>query len=354
MRVTHSRSQAAGCALACGLLLGLAACSKDHNPLGAAREQGPVPVSPGSITIGGPTSLERPGAIGHLTATATFADHSSRDVTAEAYWSSSQPDVATITSPGAVTARQYGIASITAAYQGHRADLSLRVAPAGACLLRGIVLSEGGPPLADASVEFSSGCGTVTATTDRNGAFWLPADGEVQIRVELDGYQPFVRTVMSSGDQWVGPFVLQAVQLPGSLSGDYKLTVTASPSCTLPPEVRQRRYDARIVDVRNNLFVELSGAVMVTWASTPGFTGTRHDSVVQFDVSDGLDDTYSFIERVGPGRDLYYSGTALGDVRDATIVAVFSGRLVLRGGVAVLAECEATDHLFELVRSNGQ
>jgi hypothetical protein len=75
---------------------------------------------------------------------------------------------------------------------------------------------------------------------------------------------------------------------------------------------------------------------------------------VRFDVSDTFDDGYSFIERVGPGSDLYYSGTALGDVRDATIVAVFSGTLVLRSGVAVLAECEATDHLFELVRSNGR
>jgi hypothetical protein len=128
--------------------------------------------------------------------------------------------------------------------------------------------------------------------------------------------------------------------------------VTASPSCTLPPEVRQRRYDARIVETQNNLFVELSGAVMVTWGGRPGFTGTRHDSVVRFDVTDTFDDGYNFVERIGPGRDLYYSGSAVGDVRDATIVAVFSGTLVLRGGAAVVAECEATDHLFELVRSN--
>jgi hypothetical protein len=350
MRITHSRSRTAGCALACGLLLGLTACSKDHNPLAPPPAPGPVPVS---ITIGGTTSLQTPGQTGHLTATVTFSDQTSRDVTAEAMWWSSRTDVATVTSHGAIVAEHYGIANITATYQGLRAEISLRVAPPGACLLRGTVRSEAGLPLADALVEFSSRCGTVSATTDRTGGFWLPADGEVQVRVELDGYQPLVQTMMASSDQWVAPFVLQAVQLADSISGDYKLTVTASPSCTLPPEVRQRRYDARIVEIPHNLFVQLSGADMVVWGGKPGFTGTRHKSVVRFDVTDTFDDGYNFIERVWPGSDLYYSGTALGDARDATIVAVFSGTLVLRSGVAVVAECEATDHLFELVRSNG-
>jgi hypothetical protein len=133
----------------------------------------------------------------------------------------------------------------------------------------------------------------------------------------------------------------------------YELTVTASPSCTFPQEIRQRRYDARVVDNPFGLFVFLNNSNMVAWGGASGFTGTRNDSAVQFHVSDSFDEDFHFIEQIDTGRFLSYWGTAAGEVRQGTITTVFNGAVTLKSGATILTTCEATDHVFELVRSNG-
>lgn len=57
------------------------------------------------------------GEIGKLTATATYDDASTGDVTADADWTSSDPAIATV-SAGFVTAQAPGSATATATYQG--------------------------------------------------------------------------------------------------------------------------------------------------------------------------------------------------------------------------------------------
>jgi hypothetical protein len=154
-------------------------------------------------------------------------------------------------------------------------------------------------------------------------------------------------------------FELQRLEQPGDLSGGYRLIVTASASCVLPPEVMQRSYDSVVLQTGRDLFVLLPGPSLIELGGTPGFTGSRDGHAVQFVVRDTIDEGYNFIERNAgtstDGTDLYYSGTASGEADQTRIVATFSGTLDLRShgkGTGITpAKCEVSDHRFELTRS---
>jgi hypothetical protein len=172
------------------------------------------------------------------------------------------------------------------------------------------------------------------------------------MRVNLNGFQTQATEMMVAADGRLD-VELQPVSASGSLSGEYRLTITASPSCVLPPDVMQRSYDARILEVGQDLRVLLSGANLIVWGGQPGFTGTRNQDTVRFVVTDTFDDAYNFIERIDQERVLYYAGTAVGSVEGAQIVATFTGKLDLQpfanAGVTP-ASCVA-DHRFEFTRS---
>ncbi|RMF85416.1 MAG: PASTA domain-containing protein, partial [Nitrospirae bacterium] len=80
-------------------------------------------VAPAAATL-------RAGETAQLQATALFSDGTSRDVTAQATWTTSDPAVATVDASGRVTAVAAGAASIQAAYQGAAAQSALQVAAA--------------------------------------------------------------------------------------------------------------------------------------------------------------------------------------------------------------------------------
>lgn len=331
--------------------LAMAGCDRGSTPTSPT----PVPRAGSaglvSLAIGGTTSLDGPGASGAVTAIATFADGTSREVTAEASWTVTQGWL-TFSRPGTITATRYGTATLNARYLTQHANAWIRIAPAGSFLLHGSVTGAGGFRLPGARVEFSSGCGTHTAITDEFGAYILPAAGQAALRVQMNGFQTQVTQVAVGAD---GRFdvELQHVPATGSLSGQYRLTVSASPTCVLPGDVMQRRYDARILEVDRHLSVLLSGASFAVWGGEPGFTGSRDQDTVRFVVSDTFDDGYNFIEAIDPGRTLYYAGTAAGTADQARIVATFNGKLELRASVAgaTSAWCVARDHRFEFTRS---
>jgi hypothetical protein len=101
-----------GLAIASGLI----ACGSDERP--------PAPAAP-SVFLGQPKSLQVTGELSfdvvgqarQLTATATFTNGTTRNVTQQAEWSSSNPAVATV-SKGYVRVVAFGEAQITAAYRG--------------------------------------------------------------------------------------------------------------------------------------------------------------------------------------------------------------------------------------------
>ncbi len=79
-----------------------------------------VSMSPGTVTIA-PTTTQQ------FTLTGSYNDESSRDVTVEATWSSSDPAVATVSAAGIATPVHAGTTTITATLEGHSASSTLTV-----------------------------------------------------------------------------------------------------------------------------------------------------------------------------------------------------------------------------------
>ena len=147
--------------------------------------------------------------------------------------------------------------------------------------------------------------------------------------------------------------------LATDIVGDYQLTFTASPSCSLPAQFMKRTYQAHIRAWVNfpNVAVDVSGRTFFhDWAV--GFGGTRNGDTVQFNIvgmgNDSFDDLFNshLAESIDGTTWLTYDGTAVASIRGNSITGTFNGQIALRQDAsrAVLAECRATDHKIEFVR----
>ena len=215
-----------------------------------------------------------------------------------------------------------------------------------------------GQGLGNAKVEVTASWGNASTATDGSGEYWLMASGDVTVRAEKEGFSPQLKQVAADGNHTVD-FELEPVVTPGDVRGEYRLTITASPSCTtLPAEAMQRQYWARIDGTQDGLVVSLRGANFVNavdlWSGGgTGFTGTTSGSVVHFEISDDPDGEYTVIEKLGMGTQLGYAGTATGTASDTTIVAAFDGTVrvgTFSNPSTLLAECQARDHRLGFVR----
>jgi len=331
--------------LLCGSAAVLSACAKESGNL----------VGPGgsirSFTIEGAPAFDTLGATRQLTATALFADGTLHNVTADAKWISSNPTVATVTSGGLVAAVAYGKSEITASYRALNATAPVRVLPPGTFILSGSVANARTPrALADATVRVTSPSGTWSTTTGAAGEYALPAAGDVVVRAEKDGFEAQEQRLMVNGDAQLN------LQLMPTLPAEaYRMTFTASSSCSLPSEFTRRTYTATISETANALVVKLSGAEFIATevGANAGFTGVRSGNTVQFRIYDDEWGEYSFIESLlNPARWVAYSGTATGTISADSIVTTFNGRIRVIGypGEVIVANCQAADHRLEFVR----
>lgn len=127
------------------------------------------------LSLTGDTSFETPGERSQLTATATFADGRTLDVTRESRWSSTFPAVASVAADGMLTTGSIGSTRIfvsypfTGAYLSQFADVT--VTPAGTFALSGRVREPGAGGLnATTVVHIDSG---QSARTDNGGNFFF-------------------------------------------------------------------------------------------------------------------------------------------------------------------------------------
>jgi hypothetical protein len=233
--------------------------------------------------------------------------------------------------------------------------MPVRVAPEGAFLLVGTVTTASPSKVAD--VEATSASGTYSTKSDAAGTFVVPASGATTLRVLMSGYDTAIRQVTVSQDDQVAVELQQTPRpQPRPFSGRYTLTFTASPSCTLPAEITQRTYAARLYRGRDigrpeDLVVWLDSAIMVGWGNETGFTGSVNGNAAAFPIKDDVLGDFAMIERVGD-KDMAYQGTATGTVSEKKIATTFNGRVLLKmatGGTPV-AGCNAPDHLFVFTR----
>jgi len=98
---------------------------------GCQTEEDRQPISPGArteaITVTPAAPSLAVGTTVALTAMARFDDDSSRDVTGEATWSSSDDAIATVSDGGVVQGEAAGAATITATFDGKSAEVSVQV-----------------------------------------------------------------------------------------------------------------------------------------------------------------------------------------------------------------------------------
>lgn len=141
--------------------------------------------------------------------------------------------------------------------------------------------------------------------------------------------------------------------------GDYQLTFTAFPSCSLPAAFMKRTYKATIKAWVNypQVAVDVSGGTFIQdWAV--GFDGTRDGDTLHFTIvgmgNDSFDDLFNYhlAELVDGTKWLMYDGTAVATIGGNNITGAFDGRISLldQATRAILAECRATDHKIDFVR----
>lgn len=156
-----------------------------------------TPVAPTltGLRITGRSALTAIGDKTQLTALATYSDASTKDVTAEATWTSDQPAIFTV-SAGEVTAVGFGIGGILARVQTRTGYLQVGATSPGTVLFYGRVREPGLGSMAGVRVlETNSG---QSRTTGASGEFQFPGLTSARFRFEREGYET-VETPAAAG-----------------------------------------------------------------------------------------------------------------------------------------------------------
>jgi hypothetical protein len=144
------------------------------------------------VAISGNVSLTRVGETSQLTATATFSDGSTKDVSSEpsVRWTSNDPAVLTVSPSGLLTVVVFGSTGVSVTYQNRAAGQNVTATPPGTFVVAGWVREPGqsGVPV----VRVTDTASGRTTQTNQGGSYsvaQLPA-AQVHLRFEKDGYEP--------------------------------------------------------------------------------------------------------------------------------------------------------------------
>ena len=229
-----------------------------------------------------------PGATTQLNLIARFNDGSERDVTTEARWTSTQPQIATVDA-GTVTGQVLGRATIRATYMSRDASLTIVVKPDGTFVVSGAVTEPGRIVVGGATVATLGGP-SIQVTTNSAGFYELfGVPSTFTMRVSKAGYVDDTRTLTVTQDQRVDVQIRPIVG-PTPVAGIYRLTLTISPSCAIVPnDQKTRTYTASIGQDEARLAIQLGDANFATNAGRVRnmFSGQVFGNTVTFDWGAG-------------------------------------------------------------------
>ena len=245
-----------------------AACEK--SPTRPAPLLAPNPVLT-RVEISGPDTIA-PGTRATYTLTGVFSDGTTKDVTTEAVWRSTNVAAAAIDQPGVATAGITGETLISGVIPPHGSTKSVVVTPPGTFRLIGSVLEEASSlRISSAEVEVRGTAGLLTrTTTDMDGSFRLlgvPPDAE--LRVTRDGYASHTQRLQLS-EHATTEVRLRPVAPVADVAGTYTMTIAVSecPEHEYPgplvEEVRQRTYTAIVTQEGSLIQVTLIGPRFAT------------------------------------------------------------------------------------------
>lgn len=340
----------------------LAAC--DKTPTGPSGVD-PTNRSVRSLEIVGPREVA-PGATVRFGLTAHYSDGSSRDVSSESTWRSSNPDIVSISSGGLATGHQLGEADLTGAFGTAVASRETIVVPKGTFRLTGTVTDNPLPGFLSsrvdgALVESTTEEGAALSTvTNASGVYRLYGVlPSAHLRVSKSGYDPVVQSLALSDHQTIN-LTLTLARVEPDLSGTYTLTISASASCRadLPEGARTRTYVAIAAQRGASVRVRLDAS---------NFLESDSQFHNFFDGEVGQTPAFTLYEQAD--ADLPFPGVA--EELTPTLIFVPTGRVVTRlspsglfgalvGAISVrertgdslrtIASCSAADHQFVLAR----
>jgi hypothetical protein len=241
-----SRSRTAGKRLAVGLLTAVvAACGSD-------APKNPVMATPTvtQVTVTGTTPSV--GATSQFTATATISDGTTRNVTGESSWTSSNQGIAVVSGTGTVAAMSSGEVTITATYQQRSGNMPIVIpspAPSVHTVTGVVTDSKAGYELDRVEVRVTSGANQgQSAVTDALG------------RYTLSGLAGGTMTVRATATQSTWTFLERTITVPGDSVLDFALPRASSPDPTPDPEPPSTGFGtgAFITIVTNSITCECS------------------------------------------------------------------------------------------------
>ena len=176
----------------------LGACNASPtSPLQLPRRTGTDPVIVGGL-ITGPPALA-PGESAQFRFIVQLSDATTRDLTNEVSWSTVGDDrPISISAQGLVTGRQTGDGYIAASFDRFRPVGEVIVVPHGTYRLSGSVSEYGHQAISRAAlIEIIPRSGpALTTHSTTSGAYRVHGvAGEVELRVTVEGYRPFSRTL---------------------------------------------------------------------------------------------------------------------------------------------------------------
>ena len=166
----------------------------------------PLPTLPVTqVTVVSPSGSAKPGDTAQFQATATLSNGTSRTVTSQAAWESSDTSIATVTNTGVVTALAPGEAEIRATYQDVTGIARFPIAdtpPAPTTFsVSGTIRDAGSStPIAGATVTVKNA--PAFALSDAKGQYRVNGmrAGTITLRVVKAGYEAAETPVVVSGD----------------------------------------------------------------------------------------------------------------------------------------------------------
>jgi hypothetical protein len=344
----------------------LFSCSSPVTPSGGTPG-GPKVVG---LRIGGPSTIV-PGSTAQLSASATYSDGSTKDVTTTVHWLSSDTSILTISASGLASAIQAGEVLISAGLGSVFANQLILIVPAGTFKLSGL-LSSDGAPINGALVQVTAGIGAGLSSSTESGYYRLyGVAGTIQLTFTHPLFETITQTVTVNSNTVLDLNMVLIKPLPNfDLEGTYTFRVTADPACptagdgALPAMVRERQYTAKISlggGLPSGLTVALSDANFDS-ASFNRFVGQLVPYGASFyvndpeyyyngyrDIAEALPDGHVYLPsgtiNVSPsGKD--FVGSLSGSIRVGTLP-------IGRDVGTIVAQCTSTHHSVTFTNQAG-
>jgi Bacterial Ig-like domain (group 2) len=264
------------------------ACGESKTPTAPTPPPPAAPPAVTALTITGSVSFTRVGETSQMTATARFTDSTTKDVTNEARWESSNQAVTTVSANGVVTVAGFGTNVILATYAAQTNSIRVSATPPGTFVVFGRVREPGASGISGVRVREPQS-GQVTFSGG-GGEFSLPAVRSGRVTFEKDGYEAAQldaepNTFADAAMQWIVRVIAGETSEPQQLAPHDVSYQVGGEECR--PCRRIRVIVSRAGTLRLTLTWTEPRSTLSMWAEGRRFVGEQSSITGEIPVSVG-------------------------------------------------------------------